>query len=114
MFFQRFESRDPNWNLFGGLLAMLGGMAFLVWPQLALALVAGTLGLNCMLLGAHLFQTGWEQKQLGTGPRVEQLHQEPQPVNPWVGASERQRREARRAQQGSGFTGYTQVIRGWF
>jgi hypothetical protein len=113
--YRNFVARNSNWNLLFGGLTMFVGVAFLMWPQLALALLAGTLGINFLLLGGYLMRVGWDQRQLAEGVRVERIYPGCQSSS-WVGASERERREARRARATRGMSswGSPQIFGGWF
>lgn len=55
-------SRDWRWNAGLGFLAVVLGVLFLVRPDFALAVVAGTLGLSSLLTGGTLLRTAWDQR----------------------------------------------------
>lgn len=55
-------SRDWRWNAGLGALAVIFGVLFLVRPELALAVVAGTLGFSSLITGGTLLRTAWEQR----------------------------------------------------
>ena len=55
-------SRDWRLNAGLGLLASVLGVLFLLRPELALAVVAGTLGFSGLVTGATLLRTAWEQR----------------------------------------------------
>ena len=53
----RFVSRSWATNGAFGALSILAGLVLFAWPQLALMLVIGTLGLNLVLVGGYLVWT---------------------------------------------------------
>ena len=56
-------SRDWRWNAGIGLVAVVFGVLFLVRPELALAVVSGTLALYTLLIGGTLLRTAWDHRE---------------------------------------------------